>query len=237
MKRFLIAGSLDGEHEALANVRTLAQERKPDAVLFAGRILGIRAASHAEKLKRWEDFFDGLGALGVFTAMVPGADATPLREFQRVAKDAEIEYPNLHVAHATLIQQRHAAISGLGGELTEDVDRLEDRLCYSRASAEFILRGLWLAEQTQKILLLSAPPPGSLGGKDGNRICGDLIDSYHPTLCVVAGETERRGFERIAHTLVVNPGQLCDGSTAWVDRSSRKAEQVEFLGVEGAVPS
>ena len=58
---------------------------------------------------------------------------------------------------------------------------------------------------------------------------GDLIDSYHPTLCVVAGTTERRGSQRIAHTLVVNPGRLADGSVAWLDWNRSRGEQVEIL--------
>jgi Icc-related predicted phosphoesterase len=229
MKRFLIAGRLDGQHEALAKLQTLVQERRPDGVLFAGDILGNSPASHAEKLRRWEDFFDGLGKLGVFTAAVPGAADVPLREFLRLARDAEVAFPNLHVAHATLYEQGDVAVGGLGGELTEAEDHTEDRLCYARASAEYFLRALWRAEQPHKVLLLSVAPFGQLGGEAGNRICGDFIDSYHPSLCVVAGTTERRGCQRIAHTLVVNPGRLADGAVAWLDRNRSRGEQVELL--------
>ena len=144
-------------------------------------------------------------------------------------------YPNLHVVHATLFEQGDVAVGGLGGELTEAEDHTEDRLCYSRASAEYFLRSLWQAEQPHKVLLLSVAPPGQLGGEAGNRICGDFIDSYHPSLCVVAGTTERRGFQRIAHTLVVNPGRLADGSVAWLDWNRSKDEQVEFLRAVGLV--
>jgi len=48
-------------------------------------------------------------------------------------------------------------------------------------------------------------------------------------LCVVAGRTERRGVQRIASTLVVNPGCLADGSAAWLDWNQRSGDQVEFL--------
>jgi hypothetical protein len=120
-------------------------------------------------------------------------------------------------------------IETLGGELTEAEERTEDRVCYARPSAEYFLRTLWRSEQPHKVLLLSVAPPGPLGGEFGNRVCGDFIDSYHPSLCVVAGTTERRGSQWIAHTLVVNPGRLADGSAAWLDWNRAKGEQVEFL--------
>ena len=93
-------------------LQKLVQERRPDGVLFVGGVLGTDPASHAEKLRRWEELFDALGKLSVFTAMVPGAAEVPLREFLRLAKDAEVEYPSLHIAHATLFEHRHHAICG-----------------------------------------------------------------------------------------------------------------------------
>jgi Icc-related predicted phosphoesterase len=229
MKRFLIAGRLDGQYEALSKLQSLVQERRPDGVLFAGGILGTEPDSHAEKLKKWKDFFESMGKLDVFTAVIPGLTEVPLRLFLRMAMEAEVASPNLHVAHATLFEEGDVAINGLGGELTEAEDRTEDRLCSARGSAEYFLRTLWRAEQPHKVLLLSVTPPGQLGGEAGNRICGDFIDSYHPSLCVVAGTTERRGVQRIAHTFVVNPGRLADGSVAWLDWKKDKDDQVEFL--------
>jgi Icc-related predicted phosphoesterase len=63
----------------------------------------------------------------------------------------------------------------------------------------------------------------------GNRIAGDFIDSYYPSLCVAAGTTEQRGSQWIARTLVVNPGRLADGSAAWLDWNRNKGEQVDLL--------
>ena len=59
-------------------------------------------------------------------------------------------------------------------------------------------------------------------------IVGDLIDWLRPSLCVVAGPTERRGLQRIASTLIVNPGRLADGSAAWLDWDRSGDDQVEF---------
>ena len=39
-----------------------------------------------------------------------------------------------------------------------------------------------------------------------------------------------RGMQRIAHTLVVNPGRFADGSAAWLDWGRPAGEQVELLG-------
>jgi len=230
MRRFLIAGRLDGRHEAMAKLQSLVQERRPEGVLFTGDILGTAPDSDAERVKGWKDFFDSLGKLGVFTAVIPGPSDVPLWMFLRMANAAEVANPNLHVAHATLFEEGDVAINGIGGELTEDRDRTVERLSYARASAEYFLRTLWQADQTHKVLLMSVAPPGQLGGDDGNGICGDFIDSYHASLCVVAGTTERRGFHRVAHTLVVNPGRLADGSAAWLDWNRIKPEQVEILG-------
>src|SRR2546425_6516380 len=142
MRRFVIAGHLDGDEDALAKLRSCVEERRPDGVLFGGGILGNGSASPADKLKRWEGFFDGVGKLEVFTAVVPGSAEAPLREFLRVAKAAEVANPNLHVAHATLFEDRNMALAGLGGELTEDEDQTETKVSYARASAEYYLRGI-----------------------------------------------------------------------------------------------
>src|SRR4051812_23981350 len=100
MKRFLIAGRLDGQFDGLATLQTLVDERKPDGVLFAGGILGEDRTTNAEKLKKWDQFFKSLDKLGVFTAVIPGTADVPAREFLRMATAAEVAHPNLHVVHA-----------------------------------------------------------------------------------------------------------------------------------------
>src|SRR5271165_6777635 len=119
--------------------------------------------------------------------------------------------------------------SAWGGSLSEEGARdVED---YSRIRAEYHLRSLLDCEQPQKILLLASPPPGVLGGPEGNTLVGDLIDSYHPSFCVVAGPSMCQGTQRIASTLVINPGQLAEGCAAWLNCSQPVGEQVEFLNL------
>ena len=100
---------------------------------------------------------------------------------------------------------------------------------YSRIKALYSLRSLRTSEKPRKVLLLPDPPPGALGGPEGNVVIGEIIDGMRPTLCVVAGRTERRGLQRIASTLIVNPGYLADGSAAWLDWDRSGDGQVEFL--------
>ena len=84
-----------------------------------------------------EDGWERWGARGVGADAITEGGRTawarnleaPLREFLRLAKDAEIEHPNLHVAHATLWEEGDVAVCGLGGELTEAEDRCEVREC------------------------------------------------------------------------------------------------------------
>ena len=123
---------------------------------------------------------------------------------------------------------------GIGGAVEEKgligIDSL------SRPGAEFALRSLLTAKQPRKVLLLPAAPPGALGGEEGNPLMGELIDSYHPDLCVVAGSSQRRGSEHVGHTLVVNPGCLADGWAAWLEWKD-KVEFVNLRTLAGATPT
>jgi Icc-related predicted phosphoesterase len=241
LRRFLLCAGVQGEVKALQWLRRLVQERKPDALLFAGGILGARReAAHGASL--WslalkeaqfaEEFFATLGDLAVFSAVIPGPGGQPLEEFLRLGMWAELTYPNVHIAHATLVAEDGVALCGIGGSMAETV--LIGIDSYSRVTAEFFLRSLWRARQPCKILLLASPPPGALGGVEGEPLVGDLIDDYHPDLCVVAGSDARRGSERIGNTLVVNPGCLADGHAAWLDWSRPVCDQVEMLELGGA---
>lgn len=218
MRRWILCCGVDGSNEALKKLADLIEQRRPDGVLFAG---GIRPADSQlatdEPETQFKRLFDTLGQTGVFVAAIPGPADTPLREFYRVAMTAEVDHPGVHVVHGTLVERPPVAISGAGGELTEHEDRGDERLRCARATAEYMLRTLWQTDQPRRILLLSVPPSEPLGGPQANPIAGEIIDSYHPDLCVVAGPSDHRGVERVAHTLVVNPGRLADGSAAWLD--------------------
>jgi Icc-related predicted phosphoesterase len=240
MRRFRACCGVDGHAESWDWLGRAVADRPPDAVLFAGGILPPQRQG-AEKLSPWslsaeesafaEQFFAALGRLGVFCAVIPGPAGEPLDEFFRLAAGAELLFPNIRAAHATLLQEGDVAVCGLGGVLSEEP--LLGVEPYSRAAAEYFLRTLPDARQPRKILLLPAPPPGPLGGEEGSRLVGDLIDSCHPDLCVVAGPSARRGSQRLAGTLAVNPGRLVDGWAAWLDWRQAGAAPVEIVNLKG----
>lgn len=132
-----------------------------------------------------------------------------------------------------MITSRDVVISGVGGELTEVEDSGEPVVRCSRTTAEYFLQAFGAAAESEKVLLLGSAPTGSLGGDTGNPVAGDLIDSYHPKLCVVAGSSKGQGVARVAHTTIVNPGSLSVGSAAWIDWTREIDEQVEMIHLPG----
>jgi hypothetical protein len=236
MQKLLLCAGVHSQSAALDFLQEVVAERHPDGILFAGGILKPdRECGSASSL--WgltpadarfvETFFRTLGRLRVFSALIHGPAGVPLEEFVRPAMQTEMLFPNVHCVHATLIEEKGMALCGLGGTLSDQP--LIGIDWYSRGLAEFFLRPLAWSPQPRKVLLFAAPPPGPLGGLDGNPLIGDLIDTFHPNLCVVAGSSARHGAQRIGHTLVVNPGCLADGWLAWFDGHRPAAERVEFI--------
>jgi len=242
-RRFWVCSGIYGSRDSLGWLRQAVARKSPDAILFAG---GILAPSRADAVNGtpWrlsredsrfiEEFFATLGQSGVFCAVLPGLTGEPLDEFLRLGMQAELTFPLVHVAHATLIEAGGLALSGIGVVIGER--RVLGMDSYSRTTAEYFLRPLWQAKQPRKVLLLSAPPTGALGGSRGSALIGELIDSFHPGLCVVVGESQRRGVERIGHTLVINPGCLADGWAVWLDWGRATQDQVEFVNLRDLEP-
>jgi Icc-related predicted phosphoesterase len=237
MRRFLVCGGIHSRPSAVEALRQAARLRQPEAILFVGGVVGgLRqyaargatpwALTHADALFI-ERFFEVLGELGVFAAVIPGPADTPVEEFLRMGMHAEVDFPGVNLVHATLVQKGDVAVCGIGGRIGAGAVYDAD-LC-SRTLAGYFLRSLRSARQPHRVLLLAAPPTGTLGGTDGSTLVGELIDSHHPSLCVVGGPDERRGCQRVARTLVVNPGHLAEGSAAWVDLGRPASEVVEFL--------
>jgi Icc-related predicted phosphoesterase len=242
MRRFLICGGIHGRENSLECLRRAAESCRPDGILFAGGVLDT-SRQHAPGNTAWgltpadarfvERFFACLGKLGLFSAVIPGLADTPLDDFLRLGMHAELEYPSVHLVHATLLEKGELAVCGMGGRL--GAGPLSEPDIVTRTFVEYHLRPLWTARQPRKVLLLPAPPTGVLGGQEGNKLCGELIDSYHPTLCVVGGASECAGIERVASTLIVNPGYLADGYAAFLDWNRPGGEQAELLDLQNAL--
>jgi hypothetical protein len=237
MRRLLLCSGVYGDRGGLERLRRLARQRRPEGILFAGGVLSQERRTVPYETSPWglaaedeqfvREFWTVLGGLGVFSALIPEPNFVPEDEFCRLSLAAEQEFPNIHVAHATLVEVGDLAVCGLGVAVAEKALMREDS--YSHVEARYFLRTLRTSDRPRKVLLLPEAPPGALGGPEGNAVIGELIDEFRPSLCVVAGPTARRGVEQRAGTLVVNPGSLADGSAAWLDWDRRGDEQVEFL--------
>jgi hypothetical protein len=238
MRRLLLCSGVYGKRSGLETLRRFAAERRPEAVLFAGGILSPDRLVVASATSPWgltpederflHEFGAALGGLGVFSAVIPGPNFEPLDQFYRLGMAVELEFPQVHAVHATLVEERDIAVCGLGVAIREEALMREDS--FSRIQALYFLRPLRTSVKPRKLLLLPEPPPGALGGPEGNQVIGEIIDSLRPSLCVVAGRTERRGLQWIASTLLVNPGSLADASAALVDWDRKGNNLVEFLG-------
>jgi Icc-related predicted phosphoesterase len=239
MRRFLICSGVHSRRRGLDWLRRAVDVRRPDGVLFAGGVLDRSRQYAVSDSTLWGltradsifivKFFETLGGLGVFTAVIPGPADTPLEDFLHMGMHAEIECGRVHLVHATLIETGNVAVAGMGGHICDGPAC--ERFMVSRAMAEYQLRVLPMSTQPYRILLLGMPAAGPLGGPDGLPLVNELIDSLHPDLCVAPGRSEARGFQHLAHTLVVNPGTLADGWAAWLDRDRPRDEQIEMMNL------
>lgn len=242
MRRILVCAGVNGRPKALHWLLDAYEVRRPDGIFFAGGVLGAGRSYAVRDGTCWgmtpddavfiERFLETLGGMGeppVFSAVIPGTMDTPLADFLRMGMHAELEFPNLHLVHGCMTAEHDVAIGGMGGILCNG-PACEGGAC-SRTLIEYHLRRFWPAKQPHRVLLLPMPPTGSLGGRAGSTMIGELIDSFRPTLCVVSGLSENRGSQRVASTLIVNPGQLADGWAALVDWSLPVTEQVELINL------
>jgi hypothetical protein len=241
MRRFLVCSGVHGRIESLKWLRKAVRLHRPDGVLFAGGVLDRKRTYAPTSTTCWghtrsdtfflKGFFDSLGGLGVFTAIIPGVLDAPLDLFLSLGVRAEIEYPQLHVVHATPIERGDVAVVGLGACITDYT--ATDIGYYSRSLAEYYLRLLWTTSKPRTVLLLPEPPQSWRGEVEDRRLANTLMATYHPGVCVLGRSSEKRGVERIADTLVINPGYLSEGSAAWLDWDRPACEQVEFLDLQG----
>jgi Icc-related predicted phosphoesterase len=241
---FLACSGIDGRQDAIDKLEQLVRQRHPDAVLFAGGLFAPPApqespAAAAQRrhhdMRLLEQFFATLGAMRTVAAVIPGPHDAPLRAILMAGMNARSQSPGVHLVHCTLISARDVVISGVGGELTEVEDSGDPVIRCSRTTAQYFLQAFEKAGESEKVLLLGSVPKGALAragqsGPVGNPVAADLIDTYHPKLCVVAGPSQTRGVEQVARTTIVQPGSLSTGSAAWIDWSKATQSQVEMFG-------
>lgn len=237
MRNFLICSGVHGDPNGIARLERIVAARHPDSVLFAGGILApgrecaVRSTPWGltdEDCRFVEQFFAALGRLNVFSAVIPGPAGEPMDEFYRLAMPAELTFPNVHVVHATYIEEGDVVIAGIGGAIAEEP--LSGVETFTRTKAQYLLRPLRRSSRPRKILLLAASPSASLSWREGSLVW-DLIDSYHPDLCAVYGGSHTQRSERVGVTLMVNPGHLADGQAAWLDWNRSGGDQIELMNL------
>src|SRR5262249_55767766 len=147
MRRFLACSGIHSRAKGIDWLKRAVEIRRPHCILFAGGILDI-SRQYAAGPTPWgltradavfmEKFFHAVGSLGVFSAIIPGPVDSPLPDFLRMGMHAEVEYPGLHLVHATLVEKGDLAICGLGeGHAPE---QFGDSELFTRTMAEYHLR-------------------------------------------------------------------------------------------------
>ncbi len=244
MRRYLAFCGLDGDLESLRALEGLIAERKPDLLLFAGGVSCSKCVSSERRpdltpkqADSYQQWFEWLGKSELPVAVIPGKFDVPLEDFLKSGMAAEVEYGNVHIVEGSLWEDQDIAVCGAGGELTERETAVYPAVKLSRVMAEYALRGLERSDRSVKIMLLSSPPNGKLGGDAGCVVAGELIDSLHPHIAVVAGPSQSRGIERVAHTWIVNPGRLRDGFAAWIDWKQPGDQRVELIDLKSVAAS
>lgn len=243
MRTFIACAGIDGSEAALNTLLELVADYGPDGVLFAGGVYSPPRAGEfpseaadrqREGVRLLEKFFSAMREQDRLVAVIPGPHDAPLRFFLHAATAADTWGASPRVVHLATVEAHHLAVAGVGGELTRSDDSGETTVRSSRVTADYFLRGFAGSPQSHKVLLLGAAPRGELGGPEAHEEPNELIDTLHPALCVVGGPTANRGHQRVAHTLVVNPGRLVDRSAAWIDWGRDAANHVEMVTAASA---
>jgi Metallophosphoesterase, calcineurin superfamily len=246
MRRFLILGGINGSAEALTRLPAVVRDLRPEGLLFAGGVFPHdavnieRFVSECECYTKegalfLERFFSTLGSLRLFSALIPGVYDAPLDAFLSQGTAAELQYPNIHIVHVTPVKKGDVAVFGLGARIA---DRTSTKTgYYSPKLAEYYLRPLWTAKQPRKVLLLSDMPEGWHGDTANARLADALIETYHPTLCVLGRPGAEGRVERLSKTTIIHPGYFSEGCAAWLDWDQPADRQSKILQLWQPAPS
>jgi len=241
MRKFLACCGIDGQTLAVGRLKRVVAAQRPDALLFAGGVFhgaeSQESPTDAAERRQFEasflaTVFSVFGEFGIEVAVLPGGHDGPLRHFLQIGMQESLRNGKVHTVHGRAFTNSDVVFSGVGGFLTAAEDAGETVIRCSRPVAEYHLNAFATIDRPLGILMFSEPTKGRLGEESGNEIVSELIDTYHPKLCIVGGRTRERGAEQTANTTVVNPGRLSDRSAALVDWSRNGAEQVELLDLE-----
>lgn len=240
MRTAVACCGINGSTASLSLLKELVADRRPDVVLFAGGVidddpekdtLEDMAERRQFEFRLIEAFFSSISNFHCPTILIPGPHDAPLRHFVRIAMHTMLRSGSVHLVHCRARNIDGIPFFGVGGHVTSAEDFNDPVVRVSRAMADYYMQAFLEDDRPNRTLLLADAPTGHLGGAAGSVHAAELVDSCHPALCIVGGATQHKGSERLARTIVVNPGQLSDGSAAWIDREVLLNEGIEFIDV------
>lgn len=234
-----------GAYEGLEDFERVIRKESPDLLLFIGDILkfGPRAlefasareekrvpdrdraevvADVATAAEEYRRFFEFLGGLDRFVAVIPGNLDAPRRQFMRAATEFEGEYNNLRVLHRLWAQVGDVAIAGFGGEISENVNEDYFMDIYPREAVLYCFKEMGYVDAPHKLFMIHTPPVARFGAvethKLGSRIVNQVIERYGPELVLVAHDHKAKGQTNVGEAVVVNAGPFNEGNYAVIER-------------------
>ncbi len=225
---------LNGNLEALDQLREAATTERPDLVVFAGNATGPGERQAERDAHTFDALFRTLADLACPAVVVPGEHDAPERAFLAASVSRQWIERQLHAIHGAFAVVHNFAAAGFGGAITEHERETEQALRYP--SWEVLYRMAFLRELEQPLLLVFHHPPAEMKAIDvvdgrhvGQPAVTELIGTWRPKVAVVAGAEPGR--EEYGDTIVVSCGRLDQGHYAVFD--ARSGRTVEFKKVSG----
>jgi Icc-related predicted phosphoesterase len=225
---------LNGNLDALEQLRETTAAERPDLVVFAGNATGPGERQAERDARTFDALFRTLADLPGPVVIVPGEHDAPERAFLAASVSRLWVERQLHAIHGAFAVVRNFAVAGFGGAITERERETERALRYP--SWEVLYRMAFLRELEQSLLLVFHHPPAEMKAIDlvdaqhiGQPAVTELIGTWRPKVAVVAGVEPGR--EEYGDTIVISCGRFDQGDYAVFD--ARSGRTVEFKKVSG----
>lgn len=232
MTRIIGLSDFHGAAHVLDLLQEKIQEVDPDLITFSGDIvkghnrgdewLTAREEDRPpqmtedikneaqEDLQFYKTFFSFLDQLPAPVFVVPGNMDAPESRFLQASHG--------NTVHKTLVETP-VAITGFGGELTEDREETSFVLQYPRKKVMDAMNPF--SDKEIDIVITHSPPVSSLSFEDGQEkgslVVNDLINLLNPHYLFCGHAHRAQGAEWIKTTLTVNPGALKYGKYVVVE--------------------
>jgi hypothetical protein len=210
-----------GNREAAEQLVKRVGEIRPEALIVLGNLASkgeAQASGHILKT---------FAKAQLPTFYLPGPEDGPIEEYMRSAATMEIAFPYLHGVHGTFafVSRTTTLVTGMGGRISDNQQETHNErseLSYPGWEVEYRLAFLNELKDYQKIFLFTTPPAHKGLHESGSTVLAELINSYKPRLVVVAGKEPKH--ETLGTSLVVIPGNLCEGNLTVINLHEQTVE-------------